>query len=396
VTIRRGETVVATVVRRPNSAGKTAVKKPEFLYALPWLDEQQGFAAHLFQTEISSDGRLFMALGDTGPPGAIRVCETATGKQVQVLIPGGEAWFGFAKFLPGSKFVVAGYSRKKDIYLYEIATRKVVRRFVGHDEPGPQFAISPDGKRLLSWSDDKTLRLWDVETGNEIRRFEGHADKAAGVFSPDGTQILTFSPDKTLRLWNVDTGMELKKLEGHTDTPAGCFAPDGKQALSYGPDTTIRLWDLATGKQIRQYEGPTDAVRFAGFVADGRLVVGSSWPARPPAAGMKSDGNFRIWEAKSGKLLREIDCTKFGGDGWSFTATPDGRQGLVNDKDGSIRVIDLATGAETHCFKNCRKARGFSFSPDGTLVVAGSFRAGVFVFRLGSPPADGGWNLGAK
>ena len=27
---------------------------------------------------------------------------------------------------------------------------------------------SPDGKRILSWSDDKTLRLWDAATGAAI------------------------------------------------------------------------------------------------------------------------------------------------------------------------------------------------------------------------------------
>ena len=29
---------------------------------------------------------------------------------------------------------------------------------------------SPDGKRILSWSDDKTLRLWDAATGSGDRR----------------------------------------------------------------------------------------------------------------------------------------------------------------------------------------------------------------------------------
>jgi len=372
----------------------TDLTQPKFLYALPWLDEQQGFSAHLWLTEISSDGRLFFADGDTGPAGAVRVCETATGKQVQSLIPGGDAWYSFAKFLPGSKFIVASYYFKKDLYLYDIASGRVVRRFVGHTEPVVSFAVSPDGTRILSWSNDKTLRLWDVATGNEIRKFVGHADKAAGVFSPDGTKILTFSPDLALRLWDVETGKELQKLEGHTEAPTGCFSPDGKQALSYSADRTIRLWDLASGKQIKQFEGPTAPVRFAGFVADGQLVVGNSSTGDRDPPGAPVDMKYRIWEAKSGKLLREIDCKRFGADRWSFTATPDGRQAVVNQGDGSVRVIDLVTGEETHCFNNCPKARAFSFH--GPLVVAGSFRAGVFVFRLASPPPDAGWKLGSK
>lgn len=377
--------------------GKTAdndLSQPKFLYAVPWLDEQQGFPAHLWQMEISSDGKLFFGEGDTGLAGAIRVCETATGKQVQSLIPGGEPWFFSAKFLPGSKYIVASYNQWKDLYLYDIASGRIIRRFVGHEANDPHFAVSPDGARLLSWSDDKTLRLWDVSTGNEIRKFEGHTDKAAGVFSPDGTQILTFSPDLTLRLWDVETGKELKKLVGHTQPPTGCFSADGKTALSYGPDATIRLWDLATGKQINQYVGAKAPVRYAGFVADGQLVVGNSSTGDRDGPGKPRDMMYRVWNAKTGELLREIDCARFGGDRWSFTATPDGRQAVVNAADGSVRVIDLVTGKETHIFEHCRKARGFAF--DGPLVVAGSFRAGVFVFRLASPPPDNGWNLGAR
>ncbi len=67
---------------------------------------------------------------------------------------------------------------------------------------------------------------------------------------------------------------------------------------------------------------------------------------------------------------------------------------MVNDAEGSVRVFDLVTGKETHVFPNCRKARAFSFY--GPLVVAGSFRAGVFVVRLASPPPDDGWNLGSN
>ncbi len=377
------------IVGAPNHP-KTAAKV-EFLYALPWVDEQQGFAAHLWQTDISQDGKLFFACGDTGPKAPIRVCDTATGKQVQVLMPGGEAWWTLAKFLHENR-VVACYAKLNDLYLYDIKSGSVMRRFVGHEKPeseqdsGLGFAVSADGKRILSWSNDKTLRLWDVETGVEIRRFEGHADKAMGVFSPDGKQILTFSPDKTLRLWNVETGKELKKMEGHAD--AVRFTPNGKQALSFSYDGTIHLWELATGTKIHQFEGP-DHVNAANFAADGRLVVAV------PDAGKSARKNLCIWETKSGKLLREIDLTRFGPEGSSFTATPDGRQGLVCD-GGSVHVIDLVTGDETHLFADCPMARAFSFSPDGRTVVAGSFRRGVFVFRLGTPPAEGGWNLGGK
>ena len=35
-------------------------------------------------------------------------------------------------------------------------------------------AFSPDGKFVLSGSDDKTLKLWDIQTGNALKTFKGY------------------------------------------------------------------------------------------------------------------------------------------------------------------------------------------------------------------------------
>ena len=37
-------------------------------------------------------------------------------------------------------------------------------------------ALSADGRRAVSASEDKTLKVWDVETGRELRTLEGHSD----------------------------------------------------------------------------------------------------------------------------------------------------------------------------------------------------------------------------
>ena len=34
----------------------------------------------------------------------------------------------------------------------------------------------PDGRRVVSGSDDKTLKVWDVETGECVATLEGHSE----------------------------------------------------------------------------------------------------------------------------------------------------------------------------------------------------------------------------
>ena len=36
-------------------------------------------------------------------------------------------------------------------------------------------AVFPDGRRVVSGSEDKTLKVWDIETGKCLATLEGHS-----------------------------------------------------------------------------------------------------------------------------------------------------------------------------------------------------------------------------
>ena len=127
----------------------------------------------------------------------------------------------------------------------------------GHSEEVQSVSFSPDGKQIVSGSEDKTLKIWDAKTGKAVHTMRGHSDIVWSVsFSPDGKQIVSGSEDDTLKLWSWDaetkTGELLHTMEGRSfGVNSVSFSPDGKHIVSGSTgydDSIFKLWDAKTGE----------------------------------------------------------------------------------------------------------------------------------------------------
>jgi WD40 repeat protein len=68
------------------------------------------------------------------------------------------------------------------------------RTIKGHPNWVRSIAVSPDGKWLVSCSDDKTIRIWDIETGNCHAAMDGHDyDVNCVAITADGKCLLSSS-----------------------------------------------------------------------------------------------------------------------------------------------------------------------------------------------------------
>ena len=65
--------------------------------------------------------------------------------------------------------------------------------------------------------------MWDLESGRELRTLEGHSDWVTGVaVTPDGKRAVSASEDNTLKVWDLETGEVLATFT--CDGAAHCCA----------------------------------------------------------------------------------------------------------------------------------------------------------------------------
>ncbi|HEV3344249.1 MAG TPA: redoxin domain-containing protein [Pirellulales bacterium] len=361
----------------PKKKTRLTFGMPGFVRKTPWpVAEQGGVQAHVWVTAFSPDGRTYLVGGDSGPRGIVRLFDLESGKAIQEFRTDKDVWFANASFLPDGQQLVTAYSNDKNVYLWEVATGKLVREFEGHTANGVLAAVSHDGRRIASSGKDDSLRLWDVTTGRDIWTQDVPGQEISRLaFSPDDRLILTSGGDRVLRVRDLKTGAVVATLAGHAAACAGDFSPDGKQVLSWGDDGQIRLWDLGTAKTLRSFEGRPESVRHAWHLDQGRQIL--TWG---------KDLTFRVWDAASGRKLREIAVPEMAPPGWNeAVVSPDGERLLVVNSDGAdVRLVDLVSGQQLYRSTKGKllRARGFSFSPDGRHAVSGSFRNGTFLVEL--------------
>jgi WD40 repeat protein len=234
---------------------------------------------------------------------------------------------------------------------------------IGHADRVFSAAFSPDGRRLITASWDKTARIWDVETGRQVLLLSGHAGRVnSAAFSPDGQRIVTASEDHTARIWNALTGQELMRLTGHLDAlQFAAFSPDGRRLATAAVDRTARIWDAETGNELLRMIGHTEPVVFAMFSPDGRRLVTASF-----------DKTARIWDATSGRevLLLRGHTERV----YSAAFSPDGRRLATASFDKTARIWDAATGRQVLVLRgHADVVDSALFSADGQRLATASW-----------------------
>ncbi len=239
----------------------------------------------------------------------------------------------------GSKILAVPASTYAQIW--DANTYEFVSELSGHTSTTYSQEFSPDGKYLLA-ATGRSPMIWDNNNGQLVKIFAGenkHTDEVNyAKYSPDGKLVITASNDLTAKIWNTASGKWITDLTGHADAVLyAAFSRNSKRIVTTSSDSTIGLWNwdsvLQKVKLIKLLKGHKGVPRIALFSKDGKKLVTVS----------ANKDQIKMWNADNGELLFTIESKKnpklskqIGDSIMSVLFSPDDKQLLTTSysKDG--------------------------------------------------------------
>ena len=276
---------------------------------------------------------------------------------------------------PDGKFAASGggttYSLG-ELIVWDLSTNQVYFKYQDLPNMVRSIAFSPDGKYIYTAGGrnaDKNFMVWEMNTGKKVKELSGQHGISSFDLNEKGNMMVSGGLNKEVNLWNIDLGAIVGKfLDLQYFVTEVSISPDGRFIASAGGDYAakkgeLKLWDAQNGQLIYNLgwfgEGHQHAVNSVDFSPNGKYLASGS-----------EDGTFKIWDAATGKELK--DFTEPYTQITKVRFSPDGEYVAISGKDKTVKLWEIETGKKVAIFRgHLDEVIGLAFDRKGKYLISG-------------------------
>ncbi len=271
-------------------------------------------------------------------------------------------------------------SSKRDIRLWNAATRTELLRIQVPNLTCLCMALSRDGSSIVSGWDDGKIRAFKPESGKlQYVITDAHADAVTALaLTSDGSRVLSGGSDGRVRVWNVagrTQVMEVSFKEHKKAVTHIAVTRDDQEATSSAEDGSCIMWNLARGVRANALFSSTMFRAVLYHPDESQLLT------------VGSDRKLSYWDASDCSLIRVID----GSTAEINTADiePDGVVLATGGRDQLVKLWLYDEGINTHVGAGHSGAVSrLRVSPDQSLIVSVGEEGAIFMWTMPKVGAD--------
>lgn len=236
------------------------------------------------------------------------------------------------------------------------------------------LTVTPDGKQLITGSDDQTIKIWNFHTRRLLTTHKGHYGAVTSLaITPDGSRLISGSMDGTIKVWNLNYVEPRGPSQWHDCAVISvAINTENQEAVSVSKDGTVKVWNLHNGELLATHihkQGET--VMDLAITKDGKRILLAL-----------SDGTLERWDADTRTTVTVLDREQLAGRAgfidliYAMAVTTDGQRAITYSIIPAIKMWDLKTGALLTTLEDTNPGyKGYkllAITPNERTVIASS------------------------
>jgi WD40 repeat protein/serine/threonine protein kinase len=247
--------------------------------------------------------------------------------------------------------------------------------------------IGPPSRSIAASFDRSKKCVITAHAGQEARPLLYHLDESGREENLEAVSFIGFanslSPNRRwfavgghsgeIAIWDVEQRQliqDRRDASGRIESLA--FSPDG-QMLAVGDEASVSVWqttsDWRTEATTLVWRAPSTVAETLLFTHTGDTLI----------AALDSDDKIGFWDARTGTLLRHLDCSS----GGLVALSPDGSLLATNDDSDQIQVWEYSNVNPLFETEGAIDGRSsLVFAPDGKTLLSANFDGTIQAWHL--------------